>query len=226
MSSNRIKMIGDRYGRLTVILELERRNNFRYFLCKCDCGEEHTVKMGALRNGSIKSCGCLRDERAKTLRAPDLTNTRFDRLVAIETVGRAKGNKTFLWRCICDCKNEVIVRGDFLKGKGVKSCGCLKKEQDHQNLILEIQKRYIEGVKVPSLRAKTRKDNSSGHKGVYWAKRERKWVASIGIKGKSVYLGYFADKQDAIRARKEAEEKYHQPYIDKLMEGNGNEHYN
>lgn len=33
------------------------------WLCRCDCGRETEVWAGALRCGSIKSCGCLRRER-------------------------------------------------------------------------------------------------------------------------------------------------------------------
>lgn len=37
------------------------------------------------------------------------------------------------------------------------------------------------------------KNNTSGHKGVYWCKRKEKWVARIFINGKNIYLGYFTD---------------------------------
>lgn len=36
--------------------------------------------------------------------------------------------------------------------------------------------------------------------GVYWYKRKSKWMARIYRKEGSVFLGYFKDKQDAIRA--------------------------
>jgi len=45
-------------------------------------------------------------------------------------------------------------------------------------------------------------------KGYCWNKKNKKWMAYIKINGKKIYLGYFIDKQDAIRARKEAEKKY------------------
>lgn len=53
---------GDRYGRLTIISEAEKRGNYRYFLCKCDCGNTKVIAMGALRKGVTKSCGCLMNE--------------------------------------------------------------------------------------------------------------------------------------------------------------------
>lgn len=54
---------GDRYGRYTIIHEVEQRSKKRYFLCRCDCGSEREVRLVALRAGEIKSCGCLRDEQ-------------------------------------------------------------------------------------------------------------------------------------------------------------------
>ena len=54
-----------------------------------------------------------------------------------------------------------------------------------------------------------RSDNSSGYKGVGWAKRERLWRAYINIDGKTQSLGYFKELDEAIEARKDAEVKYH-----------------
>lgn len=50
--------------------------------------------------------------------------------------------------------------------------------------------------------------NTSGVKGVYWHKRKQKWQANIQINGRLIYLGIFNSKNDAIKARKQAEEKY------------------
>lgn len=52
------------------------------------------------------------------------------------------------------------------------------------------------------------KNNTSGYAGVNWAKREQKWRARIKVDGKEKHLGYFDDKNDAIAAKKYAEEKH------------------
>lgn len=54
----------------------------------------------------------------------------------------------------------------------------------------------------------TQNINSSGFVGVTWHKTRQKWQALIGVNGKVIYLGLFADKQDAIKARKSANVKY------------------
>lgn len=53
-----------------------------------------------------------------------------------------------------------------------------------------------------------RYDNTSGVTGVCWANRESKWRAGIKANGLNRFLGYFADKNDAIAARKAAEIKH------------------
>ncbi len=50
--------------------------------------------------------------------------------------------------------------------------------------------------------------NKSGHKGVSWSEDREKWVAQIGINMTTKNLGHFTNINDAISARKEAEEKY------------------
>jgi hypothetical protein len=53
-----------------------------------------------------------------------------------------------------------------------------------------------------------RADNTSGIPGVYWHKVRQKWIAQIRVDGKCLYLGLFACKHEAAKARREAELKY------------------
>ena len=50
--------------------------------------------------------------------------------------------------------------------------------------------------------------NTSGVMGVVWDKSREKWRSQIGVGGKVVKLGRYADKDEAIRVRKQAEVKY------------------
>lgn len=54
-----------------------------------------------------------------------------------------------------------------------------------------------------------RKNNTSGCKGVYWAKDKNKWTVQIGLNGKTKYIGRFNNYEDAVKARIEAVEKYY-----------------
>lgn len=53
----------------------------------------------------------------------DRTNRRYGRLLVLSFAG-VKNKKT-MWRCICDCGNELIVKGELLANGHTKSCGCL-----------------------------------------------------------------------------------------------------
>lgn len=71
MKDKREILVGDRFGRLTVV---ERAENYispqgqarKRWSCKCDCGNMVTVLSGALVSGDTRSCGCLQKEIAKT----------------------------------------------------------------------------------------------------------------------------------------------------------------
>ena len=51
-------------------------------------------------------------------------------------------------------------------------------------------------------------NNTSGHPGVCWYKRDSKWRAQIAHNQKHIHLGCFATIEDAISARKAAEKLY------------------
>lgn len=51
-------------------------------------------------------------------------------------------------------------------------------------------------------------NNKSGVCGVHWAPHVQKWVAQISVGGAKMYLGCYADLQDATQARKDAETEY------------------
>jgi len=52
------------------------------------------------------------------------------------------------------------------------------------------------------------RNNRSGKRGVFWHNQTQLWRADITVRGKRLYLGGFANKQDAIKARDAAEQKY------------------
>ncbi len=58
------------------------------------------------------------------------------------------------------------------------------------------------------MNSKTYFNNHSGITGVSWHKRDKRWQAMITINKKQIHLGYFKNKQEAIKVRKKAETKY------------------
>lgn len=62
----------------------------------------------------------------------NLIGKKFGRLSVIGIDDR--GTRKTYWVCQCDCGNIKTVRSDSLQSGAIKSCGCLKKEQDIKNL--------------------------------------------------------------------------------------------
>jgi HNH endonuclease/AP2 domain len=59
-----------------------------------------------------------------------------------------------------------------------------------------------------SMNMSTYTNNTSGVMGVSWHKKQQKWSARIMVNKKPIQLGSFEDKEEAIKVRKEAEQKY------------------
>lgn len=62
--------IGDKFGNLTVIayagrIQYDKKNNRKHWICLCDCGQEKLCNDSLLKNGGIKSCGCLKISKEK-----------------------------------------------------------------------------------------------------------------------------------------------------------------
>jgi hypothetical protein len=61
--------------------------------------------------------------------------------------------------------------------------------------------REVSGYGENNKNQRLRSDNTSGVTGVIWFKRTQQWKARITVDGKHKSLGYFDDKDEAIKAR-------------------------
>lgn len=131
MAWNKLNLLGERFGRLTVIKEAgrDKHKNVRWE-CLCDCGGTSTCTTNTLRRGHSKSCGCLQKEVAKNNTWKDLTGRKFGRLLVIKEDDsvKLKDKGRSNWVCKCDCGNTHIVNTSSLNGRHTQSCGCIQKE--------------------------------------------------------------------------------------------------
>jgi len=133
-------MIGKKFGRLTVIEQLEtpdgKKGRGAWYLCRCDCGGEKTVRGSSLRKGITASCGCLHKEMTVSRNRKnaeifnDLSGQRFGRLVAERVLEERKYGQR-VWLCRCDCGKYKKAASGHLKNGAVKSCGCLPARQPY-----------------------------------------------------------------------------------------------
>ena len=199
-------LTGMRSGKLTVIEKTNIKRHGSYlWRCRCDCGQESYVEGYRIRQQLTKSCGCSR----KGKRMVDLSGQKFGQLTAVRRTDRKRGSN-YLWECKCDCGNTVYVTVNALTAGNTKSCGCsrrrnIQKIREKMGNVTE-HLTLIDGTCVEKIENQSlRRDNSSGCVGVH--ARGDRWIASIGFKKKNYYLGIYSRFEDAVRARKEAEDR-------------------
>lgn len=162
------------------------------------------------------------------MRPIDLAGKRFGRLTVIERdyeYQKALNSKNIYWKCKCDCGNEKSIKGSHLSEGMIRSCGCLRDEELHartrEDMISALEaheKTLVEGTNISMLNDKKQKNNKSGIKGVCFDVSRQKWVACLNLKGTKILFKRFDSKQDAVNARKEAEEKYFKPILEKYSD--------
>ena len=118
-----IDLTGRQFGKLTVLYRDEplvnsKRKYKTMWHCKCECGKEKSIRMDALVGGRTKSCGMCNN---------DLTGQKFGRLTVLCKNGSDKVGH-LIWKCKCDCGNEVDVLATNLIQKYTQSCGCIHSE--------------------------------------------------------------------------------------------------
>lgn len=145
---------GMTFGRLTVLEKAPSTGGQAEWICKCICGNITKVKGQHLRSGAIKSCGCYMRERVSQTKTVDLQGQRFGRLAVISYAGSKNGRA--VWRCKCDCGNEVDVFSSYLRTGDTQSCGCLisKQEEFISGILNAMGADYARQYTFPDLRGK------------------------------------------------------------------------
>lgn len=140
----------------------------------------------------------------------DYVGKRFNHLTLIKNSNKLDKHNSKLALFQCDCGNiKELVFTQVLSGE-VTSCTC-KNKGKNSNLALE----SVRDKKIEFYQNKTQKNNKTGYTGISYI--NGKYRVRIQINHKSKHIGYFNDLQDAIKARKSAEEKYFKPILDKYV---------
>ena len=116
-----LDLTGERFGRLLIVSRAENstRGNSR-FNCRCDCGEQRNVASGNLRNGTTKSCGCIRQEMA--------SERRFKH-------GKTKTAEHRAWTAMRNrCENPKAIYSAW-NGRGITVC---ERWQKFENFLTDV----------------------------------------------------------------------------------------
>ncbi|MFI3227812.1 MAG: zinc-ribbon domain-containing protein [Clostridia bacterium] len=173
-------------------------NNSSKVWWKCKCGNEWKESVVKRINGKGCSICNLVSPQNVSLKTPrkDITGKRFGRLTVLEHAGVKKES---IWKCQCDCGNEImVIQTNLMNGK-TTSCGCKRDEVRRNNFKNSIH--FVDGTCIEKIAAKTtHKNNTTGFRGV--SRRENgRFRVSITFKGNRYDLGTYKTLEEAIEAR-------------------------
>lgn len=217
---NKSNLIGQQFGRLTVISDsgLRSKDGCIKWKCRCSCGKIVNVTTTHLKNGATQSCGCYRLEQLYRARKKYNIYKFYDTY----GIGYDTNNKPFYFdledynkiKDICWIVTNTKVVGRF-NNKNV-SMHTLILDFPQDTIIDHINHNPSDNRKN-NLRYATKqtneynrpcnKNNKLGIKGVSKL-HNGKYFARIMHNYKNIYLGTFSTIEEAKKARQEAEKKY------------------
>ena len=222
-----IDLTGKKFGRLTAMEPIPERSadiNVQW-LCQCDCGNRKVFKAALLTSGRRKSCGCIgvRTDGLMTSRTL-VEGTCVEYMFSDHT---PKNNTS-------GCKGVNLDRGKWRAsityGGKTKWLGTFDSFEDavrvrkqaetevreHLRVVIKEQ-----GVEISEERLQrnlkdkpndkpsgTSKNNKSGYIGVF--RYGKKWRAYLSRDRKTHWLGTFATLEEAVEARRVAEDEYNE----------------
>lgn len=222
-------LTSQRFGRLVVIKrdfegEKKYKDKSARWICKCDCGTIKSISSPKLCSGNTKSCGCLNKEmvyeRSKKFNKYDLSGDYgvgytqlgekfyfdledYDKIKGycwyVNNIGYIvthEGDKTLLLhRFVMNPNEDEIVDHMYNEKYDNRKCRLriATKAQNCQN-------------------AKTHSNNTSGRTGVSFDKQNGKWKYVIQFNNKRKSKTGFNTFEEAVKAREEAEIKYHKEF--------------
>ena len=125
---------------------------------------------------------------------------KFNHLTLIKNLNKINKDNSKMALFRCDCGNiKELVFTQVLNGE-VKTCGC------KQGYLSKTSRKKQQKTILEFYKNNTMKNNKTGHTGIILI--NNKYRVRIQKNGKSHHIGYFNTLDDAIKARKKAEEKY------------------
>ena len=145
----------------------------------------------------------------------NLIGRRFGKL---EVIGRSdkRGSRRErtvpLWECRCECGNITYKATDTLTNPDLSMCNdCVGKYAGQK---MREKAGYVDGTQISRLTStKLISTNTSGCRGVYFDKHSGLWRARLKFKGKLMNFGSYKNFEDAVKARKSAEQEYYGEYL-------------
>lgn len=232
----RENLVGKTFNRLTVIQQVDdyikpNGEHVAQWLCKCSCSEDKFIIVYGenLKNGHTKSCGCLVTEKLIQRNVGNTYGSLTKKYNQYNLSGdfgigyTDKGEefyfdledyekiKDYCWHIdkdgyvVANCDDTTIKMHRVIMSCKSNELVDHKKHKTNDNRKSELRKC---SNSENSFNKAMLNSNKSGCTGVWWNEQRQKWEAYIKAGRKKIHLGRFNDFDDAVKARKIAEEKY------------------
>lgn len=224
---------GQRFGKLTTVSQLKHigksGREYKKWLCKCDCGNETIVFEDNLKYKKTTSCGCYQKEVAATMQTLEFIEYRRKKIKKYNTydlsgeygIGYTSNGKEFYFDledydkikdycwcinkggycCARDCEHKKVI---YMHRLIIENCEHI----DHINH----EKHDNRKQNIRSVNPTENSMNRTNVTGVFYDNTKQKWKAKIQLYHDVINLGSYDCFEDALSARKEAEEKYFSEY--------------
>lgn len=203
--------------------------------CRCNCEDktERDVLERSLVNGYSLSCGCLQREKVKEPNYANRKSNEYDLSGEYGIGYTSKGEefyfdledyekiKDYCWHkkqpdgYICayqyEARNHIILSRLIMNVLSadrwllVDHKNHNKSDNRKCNLRIANNSQNMMNKHIIST-------NTSGVMGVCWRNEHQRWRAYISTNGKQIYLGEYKEFEDAVKARRDAENKYFGEY--------------
>ena len=221
--------INKTFDRLTGIEYLGVENGDSMMRWRCECGNIIDLPITRVKNGYVRSCGCLAKElaakRLKKINEYDLsgdhgigcTSSGYKFYFDLEDYEKIK---KYTWTT--NQKGYICTSLQFDNEKKVLMMHNLVMNNDNNKVIIDHINHNVNDNRKSKLRTTTNcqnnmnhslyKNNTSGCSGVTWKEKNNKWEVRISVNKKRYNLGLYSDLDEAIKVRKQAEQKYFGEY--------------
>lgn len=185
--------------------------------CDCDCGTKHKIIEGSsLKSNKTKSCGCYNIEK---IIERNTKRNHYDLSGEYGIGYDSKGEEFYFdledFDLIKDYCWQVdtygyVVTTTVRMHRLIMNVNDLNIDVDHKNHNTKDNRKGNLRLTTKSqnqMNKKKSKNNTSGVTGVSFMKNRNKWISYIQKDNKNHILGYFVNFEEAVNARKDAEEK-------------------